>query len=109
MSCAIYNPICLRQQIPFSADDCSYGNRMIKMMNSLFLNGENVVFIGHKGTVILAAVYFRKEQTKAPKGEFFRPINSVYFGYKKGMKNSGLSSVYYLTLKFSKDKYEVIS
>ena len=37
MSCAIYNSICLRQHVPFSADDCSYGNRMIKMMNSLYL------------------------------------------------------------------------
>ncbi len=104
-----YTPLYLPQQIPFSEDDCSYGNRMIKVMNSLALNGKNIAFIGHKGTVTLAAVYFRKEQTKSPKGEFFRPINSVYFGDEKGMKNSGLSSVYGLTLKFSKDKYEVIS
>ena len=68
-------------------------------MNSLFLNGENVAFIGHKGTVILAAVYFRKEQTKAPKGEFFRPINSVYFGDKSALG---------LMLKFSDEKVEVV-
>jgi hypothetical protein len=103
-----YSSLFLPQQIPFSEDDCSYGNRMIKVMNSLVLNGENVAFIGHKGTVTLAAVYFRKEQTKAPKGEFFKPLNSVYFGDEKGMKDFGVSSVYGLTVKFSEGKCVVI-
>lgn len=103
-----YTPIYLPQQIPFSEDDCSYGNRMIKVMNSLALNGKNVAFIGHKGTLTLAAVYLRKELQNLPKGEFFRPINSVYFGDENGMKNGGISSVYGLMLQMSKEKCEVI-
>jgi broad specificity phosphatase PhoE len=68
-----YTPLYLPQQIPFSEDDCSYGNRMIKVMNSLALNGKNIAFIGHKGTVTLAAVYLRKELQNLPKGDFFQP------------------------------------
>jgi broad specificity phosphatase PhoE len=103
-----YKSFYLPQQIPFSEDDCAYGNRMIKVMNSLALNGQNVAFIGHKGTVTLAAVYLRKELHNLPNGEFFRPINSVYFGDENGMKNGGLTSVYGLMLQISKEKCEVI-
>lgn len=57
---AKYTPLYLPQQIPFSEDDCQYGNRMIRVMNKLANQGKNVAFIGHKGVVTLAAVYLRK-------------------------------------------------
>lgn len=103
-----YTPLFLPQQIPFSEDDCAYGNRMIKVMNSLALSGKNVAFIGHKGSVTLAAVYLRKELQNLPNGEFFRPINSVYFGDENGMKSGGLTSVYGMMLKFSANEYELL-
>jgi len=65
-----YSPIYLPQQIPFSEDDCQYGNRMIRVMNKLTNKDKNVAFIGHK------------VQQGLSHGEFFRPINSVYFGDK---------------------------
>lgn len=71
-----YTSLFLPQQIPFSEDDCTYGNRMIKVMNSLALNGKNVAFIGHKGTVSLAAVYLRKELQSLPKGSFSDPLTA---------------------------------
>lgn len=104
-----YTSLFLPQQIPFSEDDCAYGNRMIRVMNNLALNGKNVAFIGHKGTLTLAAVYLRKELQNLPRGEFFRPINSVYFGDENGMKNGGISSVYGLMLKFTSNEYELLN
>lgn len=77
-------------------------------MNIFSLSFKNVAFIGHKGTVTLAALYLRKELQNLPKGEFFRPINSVYFVDDNGMKNGGISSVYGLMLQISKEKCEVI-
>jgi len=77
-------------------------------MNILFISDKNAVFIGHKGTVTLAAVYLRKELQNFPKGEFFRSINSVYFVDDNGVKNGGISSVYGLMLQISKEKCEVI-
>ena len=69
----------------------------------------NVMFFGHNEILTLAAVYLRKELHKLPKGEFFRPINRVYFGDENGMKNGGISSVYGLMLKFSANEYELFN
>lgn len=96
---ASYNPIYLPQQIPFSEDDCQYGNRMIRVMNKLANQGKNVAFIGHKGVVTLAAVYLRQVQQNLSRVEFFRPINSVYFGDKSALG---------LMLKFSDENLEVV-
>jgi broad specificity phosphatase PhoE len=96
---AKYTPLYLPQQIPFSEDDCQYGNRMIRVMNKLANQGKNVAFIGHKGVVTLAAVYLRKIQQGLSHGEFFRPINSVYFGSKPA---------YGLMVKFSGKELDII-
>lgn len=94
-----YTSLFLPQQIPFSEVDCAYGNRMIRVMNKLANQGKNVAFIGHKGVVTLAAVYLRQVQQNLPRGEFFRPINSVYFGDKSALG---------LMLKFSDENLEVV-
>lgn len=94
-----YTPVYLPQQIPFSEDDCQYGNRMIRVMNKLSNKGKNVAFIGHKGVVTLAAVYLRKIQQGLSHGNFFRPINSVYFGDKPA---------HGLMLKFSGKEMNII-
>ena len=96
---AKYTPLYLPQQIPFSEDDCQYGNRMIRVMNKLANQGKNVAFIGHKGVVTLAAVYLMKIQQGLSYGEFFRPINSVYFGDK---------TAYGLMVKFSGEELHII-
>ena len=82
---------------------------MIRVMNVLAFQGKNVAFIGHKGTVTLAAVYLRKELQNLSKGEFFSPINSVYFGDYNGMKNGVISSANGLMLKFSANEYELLN
>jgi broad specificity phosphatase PhoE len=94
-----YTPVYLPQQIPFSEDDCQYGNRMIRVMNKLTNQVKNVAFIGHKGVVTLAAVYLRKIQQGLSDGHFFRPINSVYFGDKLA---------YGLMIKFSGKEMNII-
>ena len=67
MSYTIYNPIYLRQRIPFSENDCQYGERMIRLINRLLNKSKNIAFIGHKLIVTLQAIHLRQLHQNLPR------------------------------------------
>ncbi len=76
----VYESIYLPQEFPFAENDNDYGNRMIHLMCELISPDKNIAIIGHKGVVTLAAVYLNQVRLGEAIGQFFRPVNGLYFG-----------------------------
>ena len=78
-----YNSKFSFKEIPFSENDCEYGDRTSKVLNLILKQDINTAVIGHKGLITLGSVYLRQHQTKDEIGRFMKPLNSIYFGVKE--------------------------
>ena len=88
------------KEIPFSENDCEYGDRMSKVLNLILKQGINTAVVGHKGLITLGSVYLRQNQTNDEIGRFMKPLNSIYFGDKEAFG---------IALEFSNKNYKLLN
>lgn len=95
-----YNSKFSFKEIPFSENDCEYGDRTSKVLNIILKQGVNTAVVGHKGLITLGSVYLRQNQTNDEIGRLMKPLNSIYFGDKEAEG---------VMVKFSGREYELLN